>query len=244
MIQSAQPGLAEKLGLDFGEQLELRVGVLATQMPLPVCLRALRRFLDLAQEKNSSIPQLPLEIAVVELCLSADQSSSPAMSTAHTPAPPVTAATTAKKEASATPKSGAIAADLSEEEVLARWPEVLLKIKKYNHSLSFVLQNCLPQALRSGNIALRFKYKFHRDRILDASVRGIMESILAEVFAGQVEIEAILDENIELDSRPLAASSSPTPAPVVESSPPPAPAKPTDGVLGSLLQSFGGEAVS
>ncbi|MDP3837055.1 MAG: DNA polymerase III subunit gamma/tau [bacterium] len=242
MIQSAQPGLAEKLGLDFGEQLELRVGALATQMPLPVCLRALRRFLDLAQERASSIPQLPLEIAVVELCLSAEQTVTTPTSTINTAARPATAPVANKKEAPKTEKSGAMAADLSEEEVMARWPEVLLKIKKYNHSLSFVLQNCLPQAVRSGTIALRFKYKFHRDRILDSSVRGIMESILAEVFEGQVEIEAILDENIELDSRPVASSSAlPLTA---ESSPPPVPDKPVDGVLGSLLQSFGGEAVS
>ena len=34
MLQSAQPGLAEKIGLDFGEQFELRISRLAAELPI------------------------------------------------------------------------------------------------------------------------------------------------------------------------------------------------------------------
>lgn len=237
MLQSAQPGLAEKLGLDFGEQLEIRISELAQEFPLPACLRALRRFLELAQEKPASIPQLPLEIAVVELCLLSD------LAIASTPAPLSTPKTVRSSSASAPVKTEnntsvitASAPDLDATEVAARWPEVLVKIKKYNHSLSFVLQNCLPQALSAGVLSLRFKYKFHRDRILDASIRPIMETTLAEVFGGQLSIDTSLDENLELDAT-LPVANNPVPLAPESKTPPPS------GVLGSLLESFGGEAV-
>ncbi|MGE5425965.1 MAG: DNA polymerase III subunit gamma/tau [Bacillota bacterium] len=230
MLQSAQPGLAEKLGLDFGEQIELKIGALASRLPLPMCLKALRRIVLLVQEKSSPIPQLPLEIAAVELCLSEEKSivvkSQPISSLAGNPSGHAIKPPSAKPEA--------MAADLDESQVSERWPEVLVKIKKYNHSLSFVLQNCAPQTLISGTLSLRFKYKFHRDRILDASVRGIVESTLAEVFAGKVIVEALLDESLELDP-PSTPEATVAQAEVNNAS---------DGVLGSLLQSFGGEAVS
>ncbi len=242
MLQSAQPGLAEKLGLDFGEQLEIKISHLASELPLSACLKSLRRFLDLAQERPSSIPQLPLEMAVVELCLgsevviSAPTPSSPSIS-APLPKKNVSPVSVSTSGESTPTKPENLAADLSVEEVTALWPEVLVKIKKFNHSISFVLQNCVPQALHSGSLSLRFKYKFHRDRVLDPTIRAVTESTLAEVFKGQVNIEATLDENIELadnisSSQNLVAPLSVSPEP---------PEKIKDGILGSLLESFGGE---
>jgi DNA polymerase-3 subunit gamma/tau len=238
MLQTAQPGLAEKLGLDFGEQLEIRISLLASELPLSSCLKALRRFLDLAQERPAAIPQLPLEIAVVELCLALD-SVPVSVSSGQTPTSPKVLSrdfSTSKSQSDDKIKKIEIAADLSVEEVSARWPELLLKIKKYNHSLSFVLQNCAPQNLQSGTLFLRFKYKFHRDRIADPSIRTIMESVLLEIFGGQVAIESSLDENLELS--PVAVS---IPESSSEKVSPPLPLN--NGVLGSLLENFGGEAV-
>lgn len=237
MLQSVQPGLAERLGLDFGEQLEIRIGELAGEFSLTACLRALRRFLEVAQERSSAIPQLPLEMAVVELCTNADEAitgSTPVHSTSLRRA----AVTPSHVEKQSTQANLPPAPDLSAAEVASRWPEVLVKIKKYNHSLSFVLQNCVPQDLKSGVLALSFKYKFHRDRILDLAIRGIVESSLAEIFGGSLTIAASLDESVE---------------PVVEemsAKPPSAPnldefkeEKPKSEVLGSLLESFGGETI-
>lgn len=238
MLQSAQPGLAEKLGLDFGEQLEIRISRLASELPLSACLRILRRFLDLAQERQTTnIAQLPLEVAMVELCLAPDgatnllskslnSSSNAPASPSPLPIKPV------KPEVSASPSLNTVAPDLSEEEVSALWPEVLIKVKKHNHSLSFVLQNCLPKSLVAGTLSLQFKYKFHRDRILDVSIKPVMETTLAEVFGGRVSIAAILDENLELES------GEPVAAPVSEKK------ETGEGVLGSLLASFGGEVAA
>lgn len=243
MLQSVQAGLTEKLGLDFGEQLEIRISQLASELALADCLRLLRRFLDLSQERQALISQLPLEIAIVELCLVSENKYTPVQTPETSKAKP----TVSEKKSPTTESAPVIksennqvvnteklspAPDLSAEEVLARWPEVLVKIKKFNHSLSFVLQNCLAQDLKSGIISLQFKYKFHRDRILDPTIKAIMESTLAEVFAGKVEIKALLDENLELNAPPSSAETS-TPKPQEKAS----------EVLSDLLNSFGGETV-
>ena len=238
MLQSVQPGLAEKLGLDFGESLELRISHLSAELPLAACLRILRRFLELSQEKSASIPQLPFEMAVVELCLKAgsDDKSSVNNASNRPTASLVKEASTPKERAVDAPPI--IAADLNEAEVAARWPEILIKIKKHNHSLFFVLQNCIPLALKSGLISLRFKYKFHRDRLLDPSIKAIMEETLAEVFQGRVTIEALLDENLELGTdMPVAAGPTDVAAaPITETKKP-------GGVLGGLMENFGAEVL-
>ena len=89
---------------------------------------------------------------------------------------------------------------------------------------------------------MHFRYKFHRDRILDASVRSLMESSLTDVFGGKVSIDAILDENRTEETSTPQASASEVTEKISEKSDVGAKGV-SDGVLGSLLATFGGEAV-
>jgi hypothetical protein len=97
---------------------------------------------------------------------------------------------------------------LSCAEVREKWPEFLVKIKKHNHSLSFVLQNCEPQAMDSGTLRLMFKYKFHQDRVNDESIKGLIEKTLAEVFGSGISLVSVLDENMEIKKYSSATSES------------------------------------
>jgi DNA polymerase-3 subunit gamma/tau len=262
MLQSAQPGLAEKLGLDFGEQVEIQISRLSSEFGLENCLRALRHFLTLSQERATDSTQLSLEITVVELCLIKEIEStqnfdtpiavSPKRTSVVTPPSQLKATISSTKNAELKSEKSSessmpvnMAANLSGAEIVARWPEVLIKVKKHNHSLSFVLQNSEPQDLVDGVLSLRFRYKFHRDRILDASIRTLMELSLAEVFGGKVSINAILDESMSADKSvnfPEPEASSETVS-VPKSETSSKTKEVNDGVLGNLLATFGGEAV-
>lgn len=85
--------------------------------------------------------------------------------------------------------------NLNCEQVLEKWPEFLIKIKKYNHSLSFVLQNCDPREIKSGTLRLAFKYKFHQDRVKDETIKRLIESTLIEVYNNNVKVQTELNEN-------------------------------------------------
>ncbi len=256
IISKVSPELSNSLGLNLGDNLELRLNTIAANSPITLLIAYLRRLLDAYNEKNLLIAQLPLELAVIEICSGLSGQSSVTPVSSRPVSTPSTTAPAVSKSAPAAPSSAVVAAtsehkqpagnilpasDLRENEVAEKWPEFLVKIKKHNHSLSFVLQNCEPQALQSGKLNLVFKYKFHQDRVNDANIRSLIEATLAEVFGSGVSIESRLDENLELkkhstnqvvEEETLAAT------PITTDEP-----KAGGAMMDNLLAAFGGEVI-
>lgn len=252
MLQSVQPGLAEKLGLDLGEQTELKITQMLKTLSLAHCLRLLKRFMLLSKDINTSLDQLSFEVAAVELAQSIDTSDDnkdnfnvrPTKLNNTKPDHNLKEAQATSVTDSNVEVSSVMAADVKAEEVLSRWPEVLMKIKKHNHSLSFVLQNCIPEAIVAGSMILRFKYKFHRDRILNAAIKPITENTLAEVFAGRVNVEAVLDEEMDLGlEQSTAEEETANIDKKDENELKSRDEQPKSGALNNLLTNLGGEAL-
>ncbi len=258
MITKVSPGLADNLGLNLGESLEIKINTISNNLSWEQLLAFTRRFLEAYNDnKNSLISQLPLELAIVDLCyapaasakITAPISSSPAMSS---PSRNISSSGVAasKKEASLnktqSEETRRAIINLEQSEVLEKWPEFLVKIKKYNHSLSFVLQNCRPQDVKDNCLCLIFKYKFHQDRINDATIKNIIETTLAEVFGSSLTLSSVIDENLDLKhetKEPIAAvESASTPATV--SAPVAETEKKNGGLLNDLLKTFGGEVIN
>ncbi|MFA5000303.1 MAG: DNA polymerase III subunit gamma/tau [Patescibacteria group bacterium] len=272
MLHKLSPELADSLGLDLGDNLEKRLAAVEVNLDWEKLLAYTKRFLEAENaSRNSLIAQLPLEMAIAELCfgssrpvmevsessaptrsvssvrssasLQANSSVRPSSSPQSAPAAKISMrpaslsedspAVVIKKAASKKEageivgkKSGSFAPlsqaiKISTETLAAKWPEFLVKIKKYNHSLSFVLQNCEPR-LNEGGLCLFFKYKFHKDRINDANIKNIVETVLAEVFGGALPFAAKLDENLELrkEEKQEVSLTGATPKPVSTSSMP------------------------
>lgn len=207
MLQNLQPGLSVSLGLDLGEQLELKVLEVSKNISPRDNLIILQRFISLAKDNINSYSQLNFEIIIADLCLPeknnpfrspAVQPKSEDLKSKDLPVKPVEAVDTVVDMTETKSEQGK-AVNLSQSEVQALWPEVLVKIKKHNHSLSFILQNCQASAINNALITLKFKYKFHRDRIVSSEVKDITEKTLSEVYGGQLNIEAVLDEKLEID---------------------------------------------
>ncbi|MFA6995171.1 MAG: DNA polymerase III subunit gamma/tau [Patescibacteria group bacterium] len=178
MLSKLSPELVDNLGLDLGESLEKRLASVAVNLNWEQILTFTRRFLETVNDyKNPLIPQLPLELAVAELCFGSARSGSSGSSPADFNSSPPKPYIQTKKEGSVTPPA-VRSSDLKKSdlnlgtaEISSKWPEFLVKIKKHNHSLSFVLQNCEPREIKNGNLFLVFKYKFHQDRINDVNIK-------------------------------------------------------------------------
>ena len=242
VLGKLNPGLAESLGLSLGEGLDLKLNGLAESIAWPQLIAMSRRFIAAAEEiKSASIPQLPLELAIAEISLLSLQlpDSGSGRDDGNLPPEPVRrAAPQAPKPTPSAPKKTSPAAKLDLDEVAEKWPEFLAKIKKYNHSLSFVLQNCQPQRMSDGCLTLAFKYKFHQDRINSSGIKEIMERTLAEVFGASLKLDSLLDESLQLKREPLQAQEA-------VSEEVTAPAKAEDGgTIGDILKVFGGEVVN
>ena len=206
LLNKANPGLAESLGLDLGDSLEIRIGALSSELKIEQIILYLEAFLDVYNNSISSfIVQLPLEIKVVSLCLGAT-TITPVSSNPVTANRPVSKTITKEADVVSRPANtledlpNNPAADFSQAEAAAKWPEFLARLRQQNHSLSFILQNCQVGAICESKMPLTFKYKFHRDRINDVSIRPMVEKTLAEVYGGLVNLELLIDEGLELQT--------------------------------------------
>jgi DNA polymerase-3 subunit gamma/tau len=236
MLAKVNPNLSESLGLNFGETLEMKINTLTDTLTLSQLVRYLEKFNQVNNElKNNFIIQLPLELAIIDLCLGeAPAVNQPLKTNMTPPSTPVQNSYTAPKSVPPAPnRTVAMNSDVSLEQILAKWSEVLVRVKPFNHSLSFVLQACVVSQLDGNKLLLTFKYKFHKDRVSSPEIKVGLENILLEVYGANLIIEALVDENLELQT--VVPEKIETQA--SESLKP-------NNIINNILKTFGGEVVS
>ena len=245
LLYQASPKLADNYTVALDGEAEIAISAVASETTPSQIATYLEGFLELFNDKLTyTVPQLPLEIKIIALSVDAPKANPTPPPAATTPARPnrFIASTKDSTPPPAEPPTRPIAADLNTEDIKARWSEFLARVKNNNHSLSFVLQNCEPQALQAGKLYLTFKYKFHQDRLNDPNIRSLVELTLAEVFGSGVTIESRLDENLELkrhlNGQGITDESVPTSVAPLTTEP-----KPGGAMMDNLLAAFGGEVI-
>lgn len=209
MLNKISPGLSKDLSLDFSESFEIRINDVSRDFQVERLIVIIEKFIEARIKlKDSFITQLPLELAVAELCLAGQARNAEAVNTAlqgpNKPNPsiinqsPVMKSVDGIQSAQSQTQSHNVSINLSKEDVLSKWSEVLVTVKKYNHSLSFILRACQPKDINGNKLCLAFKYKFHKDRISDIQVKNMVEKILQEVYKNPISIEAIVDESLSV----------------------------------------------
>ena len=188
LLLKINPDLISVFGIDLGESLEERLLGLVAQTSVKDILRITERLIKAQQElKETLIAQLPLEMAVAELSLEVAPATGPVL--VSTPANQTVTA----------PKTATLnKAVLSLEEVRAKWNEFLIKVRRVNHSMSFVLKVCQPVSVDGQNLCLAFKHKIHKDRISETEIKKMVEDVLGEVYERELFLSAILDEALIL----------------------------------------------
>jgi len=263
ILNKVNPSLADNLGLNLGESLEIKLNEISSALSWEQLLTFTKRFLDAYNDnKNPLISQLPLELAIIDLCFGANRDFSSSANTPASagrnisatniqpkpalpnknnelkPAAVNSVADTNDSELVSNQQFKKINLNLDQASVLEKWPEFLVKIKKHNHSLSFVLQNCQPQDVKDDRLCLIFKYKFHQDRINDANIRVIVETTLAEVYGSLLSVNSVIDENLEIRHEEKIDE-----APIISAGEAETDKKP-EGLIGDLLKAFGGEVIN
>ncbi|NTW22705.1 DNA polymerase III subunit gamma/tau [Candidatus Falkowbacteria bacterium] len=239
MLMKINPALSDWLGLELGEALEMRLSQISKGLTQEQLLAFLEHSIKAASElKSSFIVQLPLELMIARICTAPAQPAAIAIPSVGGSASAAKAAPAPEVQA---PKSEVISSgNLDYELILSKWNEFLVRIKTYNHSLSFILKVCQPKSLNGNELCLAFKYKFHKDRIMDPSIKSLLERVLHETYSTSLTIEAVIDEQLEVTAGEGAPrADAPSPAPAAE-----APAKPeNDKMIDNLLKAFGGKVV-
>jgi DNA polymerase-3 subunit gamma/tau len=248
LLIKINPALAQKLAVDLGETLELKLSEVGQGLSPDQVLAFIDQFVKTGAEiKTAAIPQLPFELAIARLCtgVSAPRPAAPFVQTANrssvpgavksSPAPGAAKSATAPAKTETSLKGERA---VSFEEILAKWNELLIKVKKYNHSLSFILRVCQPRNLRGNELCLAFKYKFHKDRVNDPQIRGLVEKVLHEVYDTHLRVDAVIDENLEIENgNGEAAVANDVPPPLADEG------GADNKMIDKLLKTFGGKIV-
>jgi len=248
MVIRINPVLADQLSISWGEALDRRIRETAKSIEVGEIIEAIREFTAAREQiKGSFIPELPFETVVVRLCISASpamgfdnrsilgqnqQKGNPAGNGGENRAPGKTPA--------AADNNG-----LEKKAIIEKWNEFLARIKKYNHSLTFILGVCELSDVSNGELYLSFKYKFHKDRIEDPTIKVLVEKALREVYGAPLRIRALIDENLKVsaeNTEEAPASETPTPEAGGEAEE----KKPEvidNEAVNNLLRNFGGRVI-
>lgn len=174
--------------------------------------------------KSTVVPQLPLELAVVEWCeeeKSDSTSAGPVSLYPHPTSSPSTSlgvrvldggplqgepsgrvprsppALNVNHRGSTQKRSqdtGDSPRDLVDSGFSQLWPQIIEATKEYDHTLAGVLRGCRPEAFDGKMLTIAASYKFHKDRLDEPKVRAVLDNALSQVFGGNVVSRCILSE--------------------------------------------------
>lgn len=194
LLIKISPNLAEKFALDLGQSLEERISPIVGKLTIEKLTDMINKFSQAKNELSSSfIVQLPLEIVTVSLC---NAPASDRLSRNVVPKIVPVAAKNAVQPQNNAQNSLNKNTNITLSIIKEKWNEVLVRVKKYNHSLSFILRVCEPRSLDGNQLCLVFKYKFHKDRLEQDATKSLISRVLEEVYNSSLQVNAVIDENL------------------------------------------------
>ncbi len=245
LLSKVSPSVGAAVGVELGEGIEGRLGAITSRFDALSLAAAIERFVTASKEiKDAPIAQLPIELAIVDVCLGSSGGFSAESVSASSGAPRAAVRPTAKAPTSEGETAAADPA-LTQPAMRDLWQELLVKIRQHNHSLAFVLKSCQPLGMEDGSLKLAFKYKIHHDRINDPAIRQLVEGLVEEICGRRLAIVTTLDpeliivENSKPEEEHDSEDSESRLAGVALEA-----AEIDSSVIDNLLKTFGGKVVS
>lgn len=192
LLAKVSGGLTD-LVLDLDEEAEKQILALTQEVEINHLFKMIEVFIDKRKEiRLSEISQLPLELAIIGLCINQPASPSETLRASRPEIPSIKKDEPVKKiENRPAPDKSNI--DLS---IVQRdWPKFLQAVKENNQSLALILRVCRVEAVNGGKIQLCFQYKFHYDILEELKNKKIVDEVLAKVFGQGVGFEGIIKED-------------------------------------------------
>jgi len=185
LLELLRKGLLGKMGVEE-EPVELLKDFDISQIKSLISL-----FSRAAGElRFSPIPQLSLELAVVEWCGDKISNVNPASRSGKSQNSDL-----GKKTISSQIQNQQFKHQTSNiKQVEEKWTEILAKIKPQNHSVEALLKATRPKDFQSGWLTLEVFYKFHKERLETEKCRRIVEETVGEVIGVPVKLKCVLGE--------------------------------------------------
>ena len=143
--------------------------------------------------KFVAIPQLPIELAVVEYCqreVTRDKQQVTSKSEEITKVSDVRSQVSSPESGSDDQIHSAGSIDL--QKLTDHWPDFIESMKPFNHSIAGVLRSARPKTVGNGIVTLEAFYKFHQEKLNEMKTRETMAEVLRKLFGEKVKVEVIL----------------------------------------------------
>jgi DNA polymerase-3 subunit gamma/tau len=151
----------------------------------------LRHWLGASESfRQTELLQLPTELAIVTICENRGEVADSVITPKSTNNS--TGVSTGKKEV-LLPKND-LSAPVTLAQISERWNEIVIKLREFNHSLSFILSIAKPVKLDGKTLTISFQYKLHQERVNDHKVKEAIQKALLDVLAVDFVIKTIVSE--------------------------------------------------
>ncbi|MFH1947444.1 MAG: DNA polymerase III subunit gamma/tau [Candidatus Magasanikbacteria bacterium] len=210
------------LGLDLSEKVKKELKKLNDKLEYNEIVTLLDLFMTRGRQiKTAPLPQLPLEMAVIEYSagnqLSAvsyqkDNNNSNNKSTETKEKPkekertPETEIKVEKKTITEKVKNLVSRnTDFTLDDVKDNWNSFISKVENSKPSLSFIVKMAEIQNLDGNTLELSVDYSFHRDKLMEKVCQKELEEILAKIIGCKIKINTVVTEknNISEESNEL-----------------------------------------
>jgi len=187
------------------EPIDSPVKQLASQISKKQIMKLIGLFSKAATEaKISPIPQLPLELVVVEWCdyygddqepledkgkeeLKENQKQDIKKESKESVMPKEIDKQSLSVKNNGTKSNGV-------ESVLSCWEELLLGVRPLNHSVEALLRASRPIKLDGDFLTLEVFYKFHKERLETSKCREIVEEVASNLLSAPIKLKCVLGE--------------------------------------------------
>lgn len=129
--------------------------------------------------KFSILPQIPLELVVVEWCLKTTDNLQ--LTTYNTKDKKEEEKTTVKEKDHGELFRGSAKSD----NFMAA---LLIAVKRDNHSIAGILRGCRLIEIKNGKVEFETKYKFHKDRLSESKASSILDTRASEILNENVHV--------------------------------------------------------
>src|SRR3990167_4060099 len=187
----------------FSPEVLNRLKDQAGQFELPALMKTIGIFQKAESEmKWATIQSLPLEVAAVESSVFASDRNNQGLNLS------VAKQSQSKEEIASSQQVGTRKDDKDQlAQIVSHWPQILDKIKDYNHSLISSLKLAVPVAIEGRELILNFPYKFHKDAIEARKNRIIVDQVIEEVTGIKLMVKPMLaKENGENKNNAMEAA--------------------------------------
>lgn len=130
--------------------------------------------------KTAVIPQLPIELLVVEFCEKESSLKKPDEVEIPAKIPPP-----GKNSAEPNPPL---------DQITQNWTQILKAVKPHNHSVEAFLRACRPCEIKNGELVISVAYKFHKERLENDKYLRLVESVISEIIDSSVRVKYRLTE--------------------------------------------------